>query len=128
MTEPLDTLIQYRFARAVETLEDAKLLAASKRWTSCVNRLYYACFYAASALLAAHELSSGKHTGVLSLFNLHFVKTGIIAKDIAEVYNDLFDNRHEGDYTDFVVVTEEQVLPYLAKSEAFIQTVQKQIL
>jgi len=49
--EELD-LVAYRLARAEETLKDAEILAAQKRWGSCVNRLYYACFYAASALLA----------------------------------------------------------------------------
>ena len=116
-------VVQHRLDRAAEVLEDAKLLAAAKRWKSCVNRLYYSCFYAASALLAAHEMSSRKHAGVLSLFNLHFVKSGKIAKEIAEIYNDLFDNRQESDYADFVVFTEEQVAPQIGKSEIFITTI-----
>jgi len=48
MTGPSQNLIQYRQDRAIEVFEDAKILADAKRWKSCVNRLYYACFYAAS--------------------------------------------------------------------------------
>ena len=44
-------LIIYRKKKAQETLEDAIILAESKRWNACVNRLYYACFYAISSLL-----------------------------------------------------------------------------
>ncbi len=56
-------LIRYRLARARETLEDAHILAEVKHWNACVNRLYYACFYAVSALLMQRGLSSSKHTG-----------------------------------------------------------------
>ncbi len=128
MTEPLAELYQYRLDRAFEVLEDAKLLADSKRWKSCVNRLYYSCFYAASALLAKNDMSSSKHTGVLSLFNLHFVKTVKIPKEIAVIFNELFDNRQESDYTDFIVFTEEQVKPQIGKTEAFINAIKSLII
>jgi uncharacterized protein (UPF0332 family) len=116
-------LIRYRMDRADETFKDAKTLALTKSWKSCINRLYYSCFYAASALLAQHNLSSSKHSGVLSLFNLHFIKSGKLSKDIAEVYNDLFDSRQEGDYTDFAVFTEDFVTPMIVKTGEFIQAV-----
>ncbi len=57
-------LIAYRLQRARETLEDARILAKAARWNTCVNRLYYACFYAISALLATKGLASSKHSGV----------------------------------------------------------------
>ena len=123
MSGTLDDLIQYRLEKANQTLEDAKLLANACRWNPCVNRLYYACFYAVSALLAQNEFSSSKHTGIRSLFNLNFVKTGIISRETAEIYNDLFDRRQEGDYADYVVFTEEQVLPRIVKANNFIKTV-----
>jgi uncharacterized protein (UPF0332 family) len=119
----LKDLIQYRLEKAKETLEDAKLLANAERWNPCVNRLYYACFYAVSALLAQNEMNSSKHTGVRSFFNLHFVKTNKILKETAEIYNDLFDRRQEGDYADFVVFKEDQVLPRIAKTDIFIKTI-----
>jgi len=61
-------LVQYRLERAIEAYQDACSLAEGERWNSCVNRLYYSCFYAVTALLAHDELSSPKHTGVRSLF------------------------------------------------------------
>jgi uncharacterized protein (UPF0332 family) len=109
--------------KANQTLEDAKLLANDKRWNPCVNRLYYACFYAVSALLAKSEYSSNKHTGIRSLFNLNFVKTGVISKETAEIHNDLFDRRQEGDYADFVASREDQVLPRIAKTDNFIKAI-----
>ena len=69
MNQSKKDLVQYRIQRARDTLEDARILANASRWNPCVNRLYYACFYAVSALLAQQELSSSKHSGVRSLFN-----------------------------------------------------------
>jgi uncharacterized protein (UPF0332 family) len=123
--EPVGELARYRLSRACETLEDAELLADSLRWKSCVNRLYYACFYAASAALAHHNLSSSKHAGILSLFNLHFVKAGILPKQTAEIYNDLFDDRQEGDYTDFISFSEDHVMPQIEKARSFIDAIKK---
>lgn len=120
MTEPLETLIQYRLERAQESLDDARLLADTERWNACVNRLYYSCFYAVSALLARDGLSSSRHTGVRSLLNRHYVRTGKVPRELARVYNDLFERRQEGDYTDFVRFQAGQVRPWIPQTEAFM--------
>jgi len=117
-------LINYRLQRAYEALEDARILAGASRWNTCVNRLYYACFYAVSALLIQHGLSSSKHTGIRSLFNRHYVKTGKVAKEMAQIYNDLFERRQESDYLDFVRFKESQVCPWISKAEAFIKHIE----
>ena len=121
MTESNGELVSYRLRRARETLADARILADAGRWNPCVNRLYYACFYAVSALLIQEGLSSTKHTGLRSLFNRHFVKTNKVPKDKARIFNDLFERRQEGDYVDFVSFEESQVLPWLPEAEAFVQ-------
>ena len=119
------TVFVQALTRTHETLENARILAGSKRWNACINRLYYACFYAVSALLIQNDLSSSKHTGVRSLFNLHFVKTGKVPKDIARIYNDLFERRQESDYMDFISFQESQVLPWISRVEIFIDYVFK---
>ncbi|MDZ7696330.1 MAG: HEPN domain-containing protein [Deltaproteobacteria bacterium] len=121
MTERSKDLISYRMARAEETLEDARILARAERWNACVNRLYYACFYAVSALLVCDGLSSSKHAGIRGLFNRNYVKTGKIPKHLARIYNDLFERRQEGDYIDFVSFEESQVAPWISKAEELIR-------
>ena len=121
MMERSKDLVLYRMTRAHETLEDARILAREGRWNACVNRLYYACFYAVSALLACDGLSSSKHTGVRSLFNSQYVKPGKIPKELARIYNDLFERRQEGDYIDFVSFKESQVFPWIAKAEELVE-------
>lgn len=121
MMERSKDLVLYRMTRAHETLEDARILAKAERWNACVNRLYYACFYATSALLAGDGLSSSKHAGVRSLFNSQYVKPGKVPKDLARIYNDLFERRQEGDYIDFVSFKKSQVIPWIAKAEELIE-------
>lgn len=121
MTEWSQDLVRYRMTRATETMEDARILANAGRWNACVNRLYYACFYAVSALLAGQGLSSSKHAGVRSLFNRHYVKAGKMPKDLARTYNDLFERRQEGDYVDFVRFQGPQVLPWMSEVEQLIE-------
>jgi uncharacterized protein (UPF0332 family) len=127
MNKELSNLIEYRIARARETLEEAEVLADSGHWNACVNRLYYACFYAVSGLLSKHDLSSSKHSGIRSFFNRNFVKTGVFPKDTAAIYNSLFERRQEGDYEVFVTFKEKDVQPWLKETQVFVNTVIKQI-
>jgi uncharacterized protein (UPF0332 family) len=120
VTEWSKDLVLYRMLRAHETLEDARILANAGRWNACVNRLYYACFYAVSALLVRDGLSSSKHAGIRGLFNREYVKTGKVPKDLARIYNDLFERRQEGDYIDFVSFQESQVVPWISKAEELV--------
>jgi len=120
LSEPLEALIRYRLERAQESLEDARLLADAESWNTCVNRLYYSCFYEVSALLARDGLASSRHTGIRSLFNRHYVRTGVVSRDLARLYNDLFERRQESDYADFVRFQADQVRPWIPQTEAFI--------
>jgi uncharacterized protein (UPF0332 family) len=70
LREPLEALIRYRLERAQESFDDARLLADAESWNTCINRLYYSCFYAVSALLVRDGYSSSRHTGIRSLFSV----------------------------------------------------------
>lgn len=70
-------------------------------YNSAVNRLYYACFYAASALLLKNELETNTHKGVKTLLGLHFIKPGKLEIKYGNIYQQLFNNRQAGDYEDF---------------------------
>jgi len=118
-------LIKYREERSWETYEEAMILAENNKWNACVNRLYYACFYAVSALLLKHGYSSAKHTGIRSLFNKNFVKKGLVKKEIALIHNLLFERRQEGDYKDFVKFHKVDVFPWLSDTKVFLDAINK---
>ena len=52
-------LINYKMARAQQTLAEVDLLINNKLFHTAVNRLYYAGFYAVSALLWFLAISCG---------------------------------------------------------------------
>lgn len=125
--EEIQALIAYRLQRAVETLEEARLMRRIEHWNTCANRLYYAAFYAVSALLVHSGHTSSKHSGIKALFNQHYVKTGIVTKENGRLYNRLFDLRQEGDYIDFVFLDAETVEPLVGKTSALLDTIQSLI-
>ena len=47
------------------------------------------------------------------------------SKDLARIYNDLFERRQEGDYIDFVSFGESQVLPWISKAEQLLGYISK---
>jgi uncharacterized protein (UPF0332 family) len=103
MTPERRTLVGYRLERARQTLEEAKLMLEAGHANACVNRLYYACFYAVSALLLTRNISSSKHSYVRSLLHRDYVKSGQVSKEMGDHFDLLFDNRQRGDYEDLVV-------------------------
>lgn len=125
MKEEKKTLIIYRQERAKEALEEAKILLDKGYGNTFVNRLYYACFYAVSALLLTRDLSSAKHSGVRSLFHQNLIKPGLMEVELGQLYDRLFDNRQKGDYQDLIRFDLEEVSHWYDEAEQFVETVFK---
>jgi uncharacterized protein (UPF0332 family) len=124
VSEEREALVRYRMERARETLAEAELMAQAGHWNTCVNRLYYACFYAATALLLRHNLSASKHAGVRSLLNRYFVRTGAISSTLGMLYRDLFESRQQGDYQDLVRFAEQEVRPWIPAAQNFVACIE----
>lgn len=123
MTPEERELVRYRLHRAQEALDEAALLYEKGHLNTCVNRLYYACFYAVSALLLAEGKSSSKHSGIRALFNKEWVKTGRISSEYGRFYRRLYDSRQKGDYGDFVQFEDADVTSWLQEARRFVVTV-----
>lgn len=124
MTEETRTLVRYRLSRAKEALEEAVLLLESDHTNTCVNRLYYACFYTVSALLLAKGLSATRHSGVRVLFHQNVVKPGLLSIAHGQMYDKFFDNRQKGDYADLARFEVQDVRPWLDEARAFVSDVE----
>jgi len=103
LTNETKELIRYRIERAEQTLDEAKLLFDSGYINTYVNRLYYACFYAVSALLISQEKSTSKHGQLISILHKDYVKTGLLSIDSGKHFDMLFQSRQTGDYVDHIV-------------------------
>jgi len=120
LNRPQQNLINYRRQKARETLEDAEILFSHKRIFSVVNRIYYALFYEIIALLLTQNLSSTKHSGVRSMFNEHFIKTGKVPVEIGKFYAHMFEFRQKGDYSDFIEFDVAKVEQWLMKAKQYL--------
>lgn len=54
-------MVNYRIQRANDTIKEVEILIENQLWTTSINRLYYACFYAVSALLLKHDIKAESH-------------------------------------------------------------------
>lgn len=116
-------LINYRMQRAVETLAEADYNADGNYFNTAVNRLYYAAYYAASALMLAYELDATTHAGIKTLLSLHFIKSGKLDISHGRTFMTLFENRQSGDYEDFVYCDLNLFNDLRPKTESFIDAI-----
>jgi uncharacterized protein (UPF0332 family) len=105
----------------------AKLALTAGHLRSTVNRLYYACFYMVSALLFAEGHISSKHSGIRSLFDRHWIKTGRLPVEMSSFYRDLFNHRQQGDYDDFVDFASDDVQTWYDQTNAFVTRISDEI-
>ncbi|MBR0202721.1 MAG: HEPN domain-containing protein [Bacteroidaceae bacterium] len=121
--ENYEALARYRQDRAHETLAEIPYLREKGFYNTAVNRLYYACYYAAVALLTKHHIPTATHAGVKTMLGLHFVSKGLITKESGRAFVNLFDSRQRGDYDEFVYATQEEVDELIPKAQRFIEEI-----
>jgi uncharacterized protein (UPF0332 family) len=127
MTPEEQALVCYRMERATEALDEAQLLLQAGHLHTFVNRLYYACFYAISALLLTKGLSTSKHTHLRGLLHRELVHPGIISIEHGRFFDLLFNNRQKGDYADLVVFQAEQIEGWLGQAREFVAYISTKI-
>ena len=115
--------IDYRLRKSDEVYEAAVVLYNAGQWNSAINRLYYAYFYAASALLLRRGIGAKSHGGVIAKFSDSVVRTGEMPADTYRVYSKLLNWRTKGDYSDMFDFSQEDVDDVLKPTKEFIDSV-----
>ncbi|OQY41959.1 MAG: hypothetical protein B6240_14465 [Desulfobacteraceae bacterium 4572_87] len=113
-------LVSYWMEKAHESLAAGRSEYESGRLTTAVRNLYYASFYALTALLLKEGRSFKKHTGIKAALHKDLIKEGIVEPQWGKFYNRIFDSRHEGDYQPLRVFQAEEVNSYLEQCAGFI--------
>jgi len=125
--ENRNIIVNLRLQKAKETLTELKANIELGFWRVAANRLYYACYYAATALLIQNSHIARTHAGVINQLSLHFIREGLLNVEYGKLYKTLFELRQTGDYDDFVIVAENDVIPLLEPAEKFIAEIEKLI-
>ena len=119
----LKELVQYWLKKSQESLDAARDEMKAGRLSFSVNRIYYACFYAVSAVLLQENLRFKKHSGVRAAFHQHLIKSGMVDDKYRKFYDELFEARQRGDYIELVSFEEKQVEDWLQQASQFVDAI-----
>lgn len=103
---------------AHDALSDAAVLRDDGTDKALVNRLYYACFHAAQAVLYTKGFEPGSHRAVVSLFGQEVVLDDEASKDDGRFLNELRDLREQADYDHEPIEADTEAL--FARTDAFV--------
>ncbi len=126
MINELD-IIKLRLQKAKSLLSEAEPLMKLKFYTTVINRLYYSCFHATSALLLTKNIKAKTHKGVGNMLHHKFVNTGEFDSDKAAFFSDLLQERIRDDYNEFLIMDEDEVIEFIKPSIEYVEYVSKLI-
>jgi len=121
--EARKTLIGLWLEKAEESLASAELELNAGHTNFAVNRLYYACFYAVTALLLRDGKQFTRHSGIKSEFSRNYIKPGRVDVKWNKFYQKLFDDRQEGDYIPTATFEAPDVSTCLQQAREFIDLI-----
>ena len=78
-------IVNYRRQKSHESLNEAKEVIKLGFWSLAGNRLYYAAFHMASALLLDKGITARSHSGVIHLIGAQFVTKGLLEKEYTKL-------------------------------------------
>jgi len=120
-------IIKFRLKKANDTFTEVPVQMENKFYRTAANRLYYACYYAATALLINDGYEAHTHNGVKTLLGLHYINSNKIEKSFGKMYRQLFNLRQTGDYEDWINIEEDDIKPFLEPAEKFIAEIENLI-
>lgn len=85
-------------ADARDALSDVAVLRHGGTDKAIVNRLYYACFHAARAVLYSNGFEPKTHEGVATVFGKEIVVAGDARREDGRFLTTMYDHRQQADY------------------------------
>ncbi len=122
-SEAQEKLIGLWLEKADEALASAELELNAGHTNFAVNRLYYACFYAVTALLLRDGKQFALHSAVKSEFGRTYIKPGRLDVKWNKFYQKLFDDRQEGDYIPTTTFEPSDISTSLQQAREFIDLI-----
>ena len=119
-------IIAYRSEKADAVMIEARDNAKLGHWTLAANRLYYAVFHIATALLIDKSLTAKSHAGVIRILCKEFVLRGLLDQADSRLISRLQNMRNSGD-DDLFDWTEDDVGPLIEPTETLIKKIRSLI-
>jgi uncharacterized protein (UPF0332 family) len=98
------------------------MLAGGGSARSVVKRCYYAMFCGVLALFLNQnvEHTTSRHSGIISIFDRAFVRTGKLSREYSRMLHRIFESRQEADYKEFVEILAEDAARWVQVAEVFM--------
>lgn len=119
-----DIISKRKIAKAKQVLNEINHHLQFGYFHTAINRIYYASFYAAQALLSKADAYPKSHKGVLNKFSLLYVKEGKFPPDLARFLPQIFNERQLADYADVEDYDKEAVEELFAIATVFIKHIE----
>ena len=125
--EERKTMVGLELEKANRFLKQASMMCEIEQWDIAANRYYYACFHAVQALFIYNGLASRRHSGMLTQFGLHFIKTGVIEDRLGAFLTRMEQLREKGDYNCLFDVTKEELLTFVEPAHELVEKISQLI-
>lgn len=113
-------LVDRLMAKAHQAISAARRELSAGDSGLASNRVYYACFYALSAVLLKEGQQFVKHTGVRAAMHQHLVSRGRLSKELGRFYDKAFAERQEADYNALADFDPVSVGERISEAERFV--------
>ena len=120
-------IVRYRMENAQKMLSEVESHRENGFYNTAVNRMYYACYYAATAMLISMGIEVKSHDGVRLNLGKCVVMEGRLSPELGRFYSRLFSKRSTGDYDDFINHTLTTVDELLPQAQQLISTLLSQL-
>lgn len=117
--------IKQWMALAEQALDTAQVDLDAGDWRATINRAYYAIFYSANAALLTKGLERRKHSGVISAFREHLVKSGLIETEYSNIYGETLVVREDADYAVEIPVDADTARMAISQARRFVQRIKR---
>lgn len=126
MVQDKKILIKNALKKAQEAVSSAESNFENKFYSTCQNRLYYALFYAVTALAYNDDFITSKHAQLMSWFNKKYIYTDkIFDEQLFKIYKEAFTNRQKSDY-DFMYEPDiSEVFASIEETKYFVSEIKK---
>ena len=118
-------LSKNRYSLAKQTYNNAKMSFDNGFYRYCINRSYYAVFYAIRDVLALDSIDFKRHKDVVAYFNKEFVAQGKFPGEMGRRLARLKMKREESDYSDFFIASADEAQTQIQSVEYMLPLIKE---
>ena len=125
MADNVSPRIKQLMSLAEQALNTAQSNLVSGDLRATVNRAYYGIFYTASAMLLTRGIERRRHSGVISAFREHLVKSGLVEAEYSNIYGEAMAVREDADYAVEIPIDVDMAETVLRQARRFLYRMQE---